>query len=74
MPWSFSLNPARATVDLDVTVRWLSSGRTGTRAAVRLLRQAAELSLGDFFEYRVSNTAMGRAGPRTAVHVMQSPR
>ena len=51
---------ARSTVDIDLTVR--RSERTGG-TVLRMLRAAVELSLHDFFEFRVGQPTMNLATP-----------
>ena len=55
---------ARSTVDLDLAVRRSVSRRTGTGTVLRALRVAAELSLDDFFEFRIGQPTRNLvAGP-----------
>ena len=53
---------ARSTVDLDLTVRAPISGRIRRGTVLRALRIAAELSLEEFFEFRIGHPARNLAG------------
>jgi predicted nucleotidyltransferase component of viral defense system len=53
---------ARSTVDLDLTVRVPISGRIRRGTVLRALRIAAELSLEEFFEFRIGHPARNLAG------------
>jgi predicted nucleotidyltransferase component of viral defense system len=53
---------ARSTVDIDLTVRRSASERSGG-TVLRPLRVAAELSLDDFFEFRVGQPTANLAMP-----------
>ena len=53
---------ARSTVDLDLNVPREAFNRTGSGTVLRALRVAAELPLGDFFEYRIGRPSTNLVG------------
>ena len=53
---------ARSTIDIDLTVRQLSSETRDPNQAVRaMLQEAAAIDLGDWFEYRIGSPVMDLA-------------
>ena len=73
---------ARSTVDLDLAVRVPISGSIRRGAVLRALRIAAELSLEEFFEFRIGHPARNLAGgpyggaryPVDSLMVRQGPK